>query len=77
MTANYIWMQDVQLCFINVATDVTSSVFLMLVSIVAAFVFGLLFGITAVILLILVAVLAVMYCQRRKVKYIYLVNQDP
>ena len=70
-------MQDVQLCFINVATDVTSSVFLMLVSIVAAFVFGLLFGITAVILLILVAVLAVMYCQRRKVKYIYLVNQDP
>lgn len=70
-------MLHVRLCFINVATDVTSSVFLTLVSIVAAFVFGLLFGITAVILLILVAVLAVFYCQRRKVKYIYLVNQDP
>jgi len=70
-------MLHVQLCFINVATDVTSSVFLTLVSIVAAFVFGLLFGITAVILLILVAVLAVLYCQRRRVKYIYLVNQDP
>ena len=43
----------------------------------AVVVFGSLFGITGVTLIILAAVLVILRCQRRNRKYIYLVNKEP
>lgn len=71
-------MLVVQLCFQPIkSTNNMSCVLVMLVSIAGALaVLATLFGIASVTVIILAAVLVILCCQRRKIKYTYLVNSD-